>query len=160
MKHPYFYPTLDCLSSDMLQNVTGKDIKVLNQLFILFRIAKKDLTIKYLYIQPSELYIKSKTGYSVCGISRSITKLTAAGLIQTTHRRMKFGKWQTNIYHLGEKILAMVPWMRKYLNKKAPSPFDQTSKLDEQTSLLKGTDTEELMSFSEWKRQTGYKDSG
>jgi len=137
----------------MLQNVTSKDLKVLNQLFILFRIAKKDLTIKHLYIQPSELYLKKKTGFSIGGISRSITKLTNLGIIRTTHRRKKWGNWQTNLYHLGDKILQMVPWMRKFLNKKSSSPFDQTVKLDDKTSLKKEPEDTEYISYSEYLRQ-------
>lgn len=150
----HFYPTLDCLSTKMFQSVTAKDLKVLNQLFILFRIAKRDLTLKYLYIQPSEIYIKSKTGFSIGGISRSITKLTKAGIIRTTHRRMKRGKWQTNIYHLGNMILNMVPWMRKFLNKKGTEPFDQAGKLDDKESLKKVTADDEYISYSEYLRLT------
>ena len=152
MSQHHFYPTLDCLSTEMFQSVTAKDLKVLNQLFILFRIAKRDLTLKYLYIQPSEIYIRSKTGFSIGGISRSITRLTKAGIIRTTHRRMRYGKWQTNLYHLGDMILNMVPWMRKYLNKKASEPFDRIVKLEDKEPLKKDPEDEEYISYSEYLR--------
>lgn len=160
MKQYHFYPTLDCLSTEMFQSITSKDIKVLNQLFILFRIAKRDLTLKHLYIQPSEIYLRAKTGFSIGGISRSITRLTNLGIIRTTHRRMKWGKWQTNIYHLGDLILKMVPWMRKFLNNKPPSPFDHTVKLDNKTSLKNDSADEEYISYSEWKRLTAKIEGG
>ena len=157
MNRIYYYPTLDVLSSEIIQQLTGKDIKVLHQMFILFRMASRNLTIKHVYIQPSEIYLRSKTGYSICGISRSISKLTQLGIIRTTHRRMRWGRWQTNLYHLGEMILAKVPWLRKALKKLSSSPFDQNSKLDELKSLTGFPIQEELLSFKEWCRLSGWK---
>lgn len=157
MKTAYFYPTIDCLSSEMLQSVTAKDIKVLNQLFILFRITQRNLTIQHAYIQPSERWIRSKTGYSISGISRSITRLTNLGIIKRTHRRKRHGKWQTNLYHLGDQILSMVPWLRKFLKKKGPEPFDQKVKLGDINSLNDGSDNDDLISYHDWKLSLGWK---
>lgn len=152
MTYQYFYPTIDCLSSEMLQKCSSKDIKVLNQLFIIFRIAKKSLTLKHLYIQPSEIYIKSKTGYAIESISRSISKLTQLGIIRTTHRRQRLGKWQTNLYHLGDEILNKVPWLRKSLEKLRHQPIDQNVKLEHTNALKNDQTDEELLSYSQWKR--------
>lgn len=157
MKTQYYYPTLDCLSSDLFQKLTSKDLRVLNQLFMLFRVAKKDITVKHAYIQPSELWIKSKTGHSISGISRTITRLTQLNIIRCTHRRKKWGKWQTNLYHLGDVVLQVVPWLRKHLKKKESSPFDQKSKLDDINSPNELSDTQCLISFSEWKALSGWK---
>lgn len=152
MKYAYYYPVIDSLSTEIIQKLTGKDLKVLNILFMLFRIASKNLTLTHAYIQPSELYIKSKTKYSVCGISRTISKLTKLSIITTTHRRKRCGEWQTNIYHLGETMLQKVPWIRKALNKLQSSPFDQKSKLGHQKALKNEPEPEELISYAEWKR--------
>jgi len=160
MKSAYFYPTLDCLSTEMFQNLTSKDLNVLNQLFILFRIARRGLTTKHLYIQPSEKYLQSKTHHSIEGISRSISRLVELGIIRRTRRRMRYGRWQTNLYHLGLDILEKVPWLRKYVEKIRSSPFDQKVKLEDKTSLLSDGETEDRISFQEWKRLSGWKGFG
>lgn len=160
MVSTYYYPTIDCVSREILQNLTAKDIKVLNELYILFRLALKKMTAGHAYIQPSELYIRSKTGYSVCGISRSITRLTNLGLIKTTHRRMRWGKWQTNLYKLGDHVLNKVPWLRNLLKKKESSPFAQNSKLDDKNILKTDSEGDPDISFREWKRISGFKGFG
>ena len=69
-----------------------------------------------IYTTPSLMYISSRVFLRVETVSRRIQDLQKWGLLKITHRRQVSGRWQTNLYRLGQVVLLALGWLKSWIN--------------------------------------------
>jgi DNA-binding MarR family transcriptional regulator len=130
MKNKILWPSMALLSLDNYQELSKADIIILHYLLSIFRERKKSITIKHLYITPSQKAIATATGYTRETVNRSIQKLHQLGYIWKTVRRKEYGQWQTCLYKIGNKLLKKVKWIWNKIKgdifKKPPCDVNHT----------------------------------
>jgi len=65
------------------------------------------------YCIPSQRWIASRLVCSRETVSRSVTRLSKLGLIHVIHRRKVRGRWQTNLYKLGQELCKIIYGIKK-----------------------------------------------
>jgi len=81
---------------DEIPRLNWSDIKTFEQIGFLCKLRRKRGLLPFCI--PGRAYLSRKTGYSIRTVSRSTTRLVAAGLLQKRQRRPTRGQWQSNLY--------------------------------------------------------------
>lgn len=113
--------------SGVLNQLSGVDFRVLDEITYLIRCRLKKDRRAAQYCAPGRAYLAGKIKVSIRTISRSLTKLHRLGIIKRVQRRRKDGVWQTNLYtvrKMGRWIFGRLhAWFRDHVYKHTGVPL-------------------------------------
>jgi len=81
---------------DEVPKLNWSDLKTFEEIAFLCKLRRKRGLLPFCI--PGRSYLSRKTGYSIRTVSRSTSRLVAAGLLQKRQRRPARGQWQSNLY--------------------------------------------------------------
>lgn len=141
---------------EILNELTRTEILLSELLFSLMKGTSRRVPSKAFYSCAGQRWLAKRLNVSREWISISVNKLERLGIIDITHRRKKYGIWQTNLYRVGAamkkgwKTLKRLFFLRKGRVKYTPHIVHKDIKSRTEIRTLRGlSDSSPFKTFEE-----------